>query len=259
MYPISGTDGSLVGSDEAGCDLTEHCKAAISAPMVSSSGQPRPRSRLRPKQARACQPKSDSMNLNADFTKRAVVHAAARDGTASPTPGVDRRMLDRIGAEVAPATSIVRFAPESRFSPHVHGGGEEFFVLEGVFQDEHGDFPAGSYIRNPPQSRHTPGSKPGCTIFVKLCQFDPADRTQVRLDTNTMAMREVKGRDGVKARPRFKDSREDVRLEQWGPEAAVEVAADGGLEVLVLAGSFSEGGETFVPQSWLRLPIGARF
>ena len=82
-------------------------------------------------------------------------------------------MLDRIGAEVARATSIVRYAPASRFPAHVHGGGEEFLVLDGVFQDEHGDFPAGAYIRNPPQSRHTPRSAPGCIIFVKLWQFDP--------------------------------------------------------------------------------------
>ncbi len=92
-------------------------------------------------------------------------------------------MLDRIGDEVARATSIVRYAPKSRFSAHTHGGGEEFLVLEGVFQDEHGDFPAGSYIRNPPTSSHTPGSAPGCTIFVKLWQFDPDDRAHVRIDT----------------------------------------------------------------------------
>ena len=108
-------------------------------------------------------------------------------------PGVERRMLDRIGDEVARATSIVRYAANSRFSPHVHDEGEEFLVLEGVFQDEHGDFPAGTYVRNPPQSRHTPGSEPGCVLFVKLRQFDPADRTQVRLDTSKLPMQDVTG------------------------------------------------------------------
>jgi ChrR Cupin-like domain len=132
------------------------------------------------------------------------VHAGAREWQASPMPGVERRLLDRIGDEVARATSIVRYAPESHFSPHVHGGGEAFLVLEGVFQDEHGDFPAGFYVRNPPQSRHTPGSKSGCTIFVKLWQFDPADRTHVRLDSNQTAMPEVEGRDGVRAMPLLK-------------------------------------------------------
>jgi anti-sigma factor ChrR (cupin superfamily) len=87
-------------------------------------------------------------------------------------PGVHRRMLDRIGGEVARATSIVRYAPASHFSPHIHDGGEEFLVLEGTFQDEHGGYPVGSYVRNPPTSSHTPGSSVGCTIFVKQSATD---------------------------------------------------------------------------------------
>ncbi len=199
------------------------------------------------------------MQLNADFAKRAVVHAAKLDWKASPMPGVERRMLDRIGDEVARATSIVRYAPGSRFSPHVHEGGEEFLVLEGVFQDEHGDFPTGFYVRNPPQSRHTPGSKQGCTLFVKLWQFDLADRTRVRIDTGKMTWLEVRERHGVMAMPLFKDARENVRLEQWASGAAIEFCPDGGLEVLVLEGGFSAGGETCLAQSWLRLPIGEHF
>jgi anti-sigma factor ChrR (cupin superfamily) len=199
------------------------------------------------------------MNLNADFTQRAVVHAATLEWQASPMPGVERRLLDRVGGEIARATTIVRFAPESQFSPHEHGGGEEFLVLEGVFQDETGDFPAGYYVRNPPQSHHTPSSKPGCTIFVKLWQFDLADRTHVRADTREIAMVSAAGRDGVLIMPLFRDGREDVRLERWAPHADIAFDPDGGLEVLVLDGSFREGGETFVTQSWLRLPIGARF
>ena len=95
------------------------------------------------------------MELNADFSRRAVVHAASLAWTPSPINGVERRMLDRMGGEVARATSIVRYALRSRFSPHTHGGGEEFLVLDGVFQDEHGDFPAGSLsaIRQPPRIR----------------------------------------------------------------------------------------------------------
>ncbi len=197
------------------------------------------------------------MELNADFSKRVAVHAGRLAWVPSPMAGVDRRMLDRIGDEVARATSIVRYAPGSHFSPHTHGGGEEFLVLDGVFQDEHGDFPAGSYIRNPPTSSHTPGSAPGCTIFVKLWQFDPADRTEVRLDTRARAFEPAAGRTGVQAMPLFRDAREVVRLERWAPGAKVELAVPGGLEVLVLDGGFSEGGEAFEAQSWLRLPCGA--
>ena len=127
------------------------------------------------------------MELNADFSQRVAVHAARLPWVASPIAGVERRMLDRIGDEVARATSIVRYAPASRFSAHTHGGGEEFLVLDGVFQDEHGDYPAGSYVRNPPTSRHTPGSAPGCVLFVKLWQFDLEDRTKVRRDAQAVA------------------------------------------------------------------------
>src|SRR5918993_663748 len=107
---------------------------------------------------------------NHDGTQRRL-HPARLPWAPSPMAGVERRMLDRVGGEVARATSIVRYAPGSRFSAHAHGGGEEFLVLEGVFSDEHGDFPTGSYVRNPPTSRHTPGSESGCTLFVKLWQF----------------------------------------------------------------------------------------
>ena len=197
------------------------------------------------------------MELNADFAQRAVVHAARVDWTPSPIAGVDRRMLDRIGDEVARATSIVHYAPGSRFAAHTHGGGEEFLVLDGVFQDEHGDYPAGSYVRNPPTSRHTPGSAPGCTLFVKLWQFDLEDRTQVRIDAGSSAWTSASGRPGVEFIPLFSDSREDVRLERWATDAEISLAPTGGAEILVLDGGFTEGDDRFERQSWLRLPSGA--
>jgi hypothetical protein len=198
------------------------------------------------------------MELNADFTRRVVLHGDEIAWQPSPIAGVSRRMLDRIGDEVARATSIVRYDPHSRFSPHVHGGGEEFIVLEGVFQDEHGDFPAGSYIRNPPQSRHTPGSEPGCTILVKLWQFDLVDRTHVRIATDKIGRVADGERPGVAVTPLFKDAREDVRLEHWAPGAEVVVDADGGAELFVLDGGFREGGDELHRHSWLRVPIGYR-
>jgi anti-sigma factor ChrR (cupin superfamily) len=202
-------------------------------------------------------PEETAVNLNSDFGNRAALHAGRLDWTPSPIRGVDRRMLDRVGEEVARATSIVRYAPGSHFSAHIHGGGEEFLVLDGVFQDEHGDFPEGSYIRNPPTTSHTPGSDTGCTIFVKLWQFDPHDRTPVRLDTNSGAFVPVAGRPGVEVLPLFEDAHERVRLERWAAGAAIELRASGGIELLVLDGGFTEGGEAFEIQSWLRLPAGA--
>jgi anti-sigma factor ChrR (cupin superfamily) len=197
------------------------------------------------------------MEINADFSKRVAVHAARLPWVPSPMTGVDRRMLDRIGDEVARATSIVRYAPHSHFSAHTQGGGEEFLVLDGIFQDEHGDFPAGSYIRNPPTSRHTPGSSSGCVIFVKLWQFDPEDRTQVRFDTAATPFTPAPTRPGVELIPLFRNDREDVRIERWAPNGIIAFDAPSGAELLVLEGGFEDGEDRFDPYSWLRLPPGS--
>ncbi len=196
------------------------------------------------------------MNLNADFTARAAIHAARLPWVPSPTPGVERRMLDRVGGEVARATSIVRYAPGSQFPPHTHGGGEEILVLDGVFSDETGDFPAGTYLRNPPGSRHRPGSAPGCTLLVKLWQMDPGDRATVRCDWACAPPERLAA--GVESTLLFGNDEESVRVERWAPGAVVDRAAPGGLELLVLEGGFDSLGEPFEPLSWLRRPDGDR-
>ena len=157
------------------------------------------------------------MNLHDDFSQRVLLSTAQMPWVPSPIAGVERRLLDRIGGEVARATSIVRYAPGSQFPSHTHGGGEEFIVLEGVFQDEHGDYPAGSYVRNPPRSRHKPGSEPGCTIFVKLWQFDPQDRQEFVANIANLVLLPEPDRPGVSAATLFADARETVRIEQWVP------------------------------------------
>ena len=111
--------------------------------------------------------------INANFEERVVVHAAARPWLASPVSGVERRPLDRVGGETARATSIVRYQPGSTFPAHRHTGGEEYLVLDGVFEDENGRDGPGTYVRNPPGSCHAPRAPTGCTIFVKLWQFEP--------------------------------------------------------------------------------------
>ncbi len=187
------------------------------------------------------------MRVNADFTKRVAVHFDQNDWVASPSAGVERKMLDRIGEEVARATTIVRFAPGSAFAAHTHDGGEEYLVLEGVFQDETGDFPVGSYVRNPPTSSHTPSAKEGATILVKLHQFDPDDRTEVR--------RSINGKGNVQL---FKDAHEEVRMLNLASGEALELDAAQGLELFVIDGSVRESDEEFATWDWLRLPPGTQ-
>lgn len=196
------------------------------------------------------------MELNADVSRRAIVHAGQHEWVPSPMAGVHRRMLERIGEEVARATSIVRYAKGSSFSAHTHGGGEEFFVLEGTFEDEHGAYPAGTYVRNPPGTTHTPGASDGCTILVKLWQFDPQDRNQFSIDTTRRPFATDPARADVEIMTLHEDAHETVRLERYAPGAQVPLAAPGGVELLVLDGGFTLDGEGFSPQSWLRLPPG---
>jgi quercetin dioxygenase-like cupin family protein len=119
------------------------------------------------------------MNIRADLNQTAYLANTDFEWLPSPLAGVERVLLDRVGDEVAVATSLVRYAPGAKFDAHVHTLGEEFVVLEGVFSDEHGDYPVGSYLRNPPGTSHTPHSDPGCVIFVKLRQFADDDLTPV--------------------------------------------------------------------------------
>ena len=197
------------------------------------------------------------MEINADFDRRVALHADRLPWVSSPTPGVERRMLDRVGEEVARATSIVRYAPGSNFPRHVHGGGEEFLVLEGVFSDENGDMPQGTYVRNPPGSAHSPRSAEGCTIFVKLWQFQPDDNLTVRLPSDQIVFAPDALRPGVHVALLHEHPDEFVRLEQWEPDQVVTLDLPSGGEFLVLDGTFVECGERFERQSWLRLPPGA--
>lgn len=199
------------------------------------------------------------MNINADFTQRVLLHSSRLKWQDSPMPGVQRRPLDRVGDELARATSIVRYDPDSRFSPHVHTGGEEFIVLSGVFQDEHGDYPAGSYVRNPPQSRHTPGSAEGCIIFVKLWQFDPDDRQQLTIDMHTTTLSADPARPGIRSATLYQDAFETVRLEHWEAGQTIELDTTGGAECLVLDGGLTESGEQLETLSWLRIPVDGGF
>ncbi len=195
------------------------------------------------------------MDLNADFTKRVVLHSADIPWEDSPMPGVTRRRLDRVDTDDERVTTIVRYAPGSKFSSHVHTGGEEFIVLDGVFQDDYGDWPVGSYIRNPPQSKHTPGSDDGCTIFVKLWQFQPDDRTFVHANLDKLGAIPDRDREGANVSPLYKDQYEDVRLERWDAGSSIEVDATGGAELFVLDGTLTESGETLSKHSWLRSPV----
>jgi len=174
-------------------------------------------------------------------------------------PGVERMMLDRIGDEVARATSLVRYAPNSVFSPHVHHGGEEFLVLEGEFGDEHRVYPAGTYVRNPIGSQHSPRvGEQGCVIFVKLHQFDQDDDAHVVTDTQS-ANWPPEDPPGFAELPLHEFRNERVSLIRWAPNTHYgEHAHRGGEEIFVIEGSFCDEHGEYPAGTWLRFPDQSR-
>ena len=195
------------------------------------------------------------MRIRADFAAPAAIAADEHRWVASPESGVERVMLDRVGDEVAVATSIVRYAPGSRFAAHRHDRGEEFLVLDGVFADEHGRYPAGTYVRNPPGSAHSPRSDEGCLLFVKLRQFAPDDGAYVVIDTN--AFGPPLADDAVRVRRLHRFGREQVLLVDGAANRELTLAAvDVPRECFVVAGTVDVGGRGLTRLGWSRIPAG---
>jgi anti-sigma factor ChrR (cupin superfamily) len=197
------------------------------------------------------------MLINADLTQRAVVDTAALRWADSPMPGVARKMLERDGGEVARATSLVRYAAGSRFERHVHGGGEEILVLDGIFSDENGDYPAGTYLRNPPGSSHAPFSTAGCTLFVKLRQFAADDRARLVIDTNSAAWLDGKT-DAYSEMLLHQHGAERIYLIKWhAGKSFPRHIHRGGEEIFILAGTYADEHGTYPKGSWVRAPVGS--
>ncbi|MDX5405441.1 MAG: cupin domain-containing protein [Chromatiaceae bacterium] len=194
------------------------------------------------------------MQVNSDFSRRVVVVPGDYNFVDSPLAGVSRMMLDRAGDEVARATSIVRYAPGSGYSSHTHDGGEEILVLEGVFSDEHGDYPAGSYLRNPPGTSHQPFSKDGCTLLVKLWQFAADDSEQLVIDTRNQSWRQGLV-PGLSVMPLHEHNGVSTALVRWAPNTQFNRHIHvGGEEILVLEGLFRDEHGEYPAGSWLRNP-----
>lgn len=197
---------------------------------------------------------------NADLSRPAMVDTASAPWVPSPRAGVDRKPLDRIGGEMAArSTTVVRYGPGASFHAHGHPLGEEILVLEGIFSDEHGDYPAGTFFLNPPGFRHAPFSRQGCVILVKLCQYAGAGRDHVVVDTTTAAWQPGAAA-GVASLPLYshEDFPETIALLRLDAGVALPRAtAPGGEEIFVLDGTLEDATRRYPAGSWLRDPPGA--
>jgi anti-sigma factor ChrR (cupin superfamily) len=193
------------------------------------------------------------MNINADYSQRVVINHHDLPWIASPEMGVERRMLERLGDEVAKATSIVRYQPGSKFKTHTHELGEEIFVLEGVFSDEAGHYPAGSYVMNPPGSSHAPFSESGCTLFVKLRHLGPDQVEREVIDTQTATWHQGMV-PGLTVMPLMKQGSGST-LVRWAPQTFFNPHRHyGGEEIFVVDGVFEDEHGRYPAGSWIRSP-----
>ncbi len=204
---------------------------------------------------------NDVVSLRTDLSRLEVVHTDEMQWEPSPSAGVERKRLSLAGpAEAGRVTSVVRYAPGSRFSGHPHPDGEEILVLSGVFSDERGDHPAGTFLLNPQGYSHAPRSEPGCELFVKLRQYPGLARAQVRIDTTT-AKWEPYAFDGVErlllfAAPEYPESMHLLRIAAGA--SIPTLTLEGGEELFVLDGTLSDEHGHYRPGTWVRYPPGTR-
>lgn len=199
-------------------------------------------------------PTSLQTYVNADFSRPAWLLAGEHAWLPSPQLGVERVLLDRIGAEKARATSLVRYAPGSCFPAHRHPGGEEILVLSGIFSADGEDHHAGTYLRNPPGSRHAPASPSGCLLLVKLWQMSPEEVRPVRVDSRDP--RNWQGQGARRSCPLFEGFGEVVSLQKLAAGMPLFEKLPRSAELLIIEGALIamlEGRRTRFPSgSWLR-------
>ena len=194
------------------------------------------------------------MKIHTDLKLRVIANTAGMPWAPSPVNGIDRKMLERDGDEVARATSLVRYAPNSSFTSHPHELGEEFLVLDGVFEDEHGKYPAGTYVKNPPGSSHTPLTETGCTLFVKLRYQDPSDDERVVIDTQSAEWHQGLV-PGLNVMPLASFGTTNTALVRWAPGTYFSPHRHfGGEEIFVVDGVFEDEHGRYPKGFWLRSP-----
>ena len=195
-------------------------------------------------------------DINADLSQQVMIDTCQIQWEASPSGTVWRKPLYREGGEFGPVTSIVKYDAGGKFRTHPHPQGEEIYVLDGEFCDEYGRYPAGTYLLNPDGSEHAPYSDIGCTLFVRLRQYDGDQRKQIATNTHAMEWRQgmVKG---LTVLPLYSQPQypENMALVRWQPGTYFpEHTHPGGEEILVLEGEFEDDFGTYPVGSWIRSP-----
>lgn len=194
-----------------------------------------------------------NIDLNMDFSKTAYLLPTQQHWSNSPANGISGIPLERESAESGHATSFVSYQAGSSFPRHQHIHGEEIYVIDGVLSDENGDYPAGTYIRNPAGLHHSPFSKQGCTLFVKLNQFQTDDNQQIVIKPEQQQW--GNGIGNLKVCSLHSFNTESTALVWWPSNEVFQPHAHyGGEEVVVLKGTFFDEHGEYPEGSWIRSP-----
>lgn len=198
--------------------------------------------------------------INTDFSIPAFLQTESLEWQPSPVAGVMRKRLELVGLHNPRLTTLVKFAPGSTFKEHGHDGGEEFFVLSGIFSDASGDYGAGSYVRNPPGTFHAPFTDEGCTILVKLRQFQSLDNKQLVVDSTAIGSKWLStGDPGVSCLKLHHFATEKIFLYCIRPQSLMANRVyTHGLEIYLYEGSISDGENCYTQGTWIRYPAGIR-
>ncbi len=191
--------------------------------------------------------------INMNLSQKVIIDTNDEKWVESPSKKVLRIRLEREKEESGHATSIVTYKPGATFSAHKHPLGEEIYVLEGVFSDEYGDYPAGSYLRNPPDTSHSPFSREGCTILVKLDQFQSDDLEPVNINTHDSKW--YPGHGGLRVMPLHSFELQSTALVKWpAGQKFLSHSHFGGEEIFVLSGCFKDEYGEYSKGTWIRSP-----
>jgi anti-sigma factor ChrR (cupin superfamily) len=80
--------------------------------------------------------------------------------------GIDMRVLYGAPGKGGAAAAFLRYQPGAKVPAHEHPGYELIQVLVGSQTDERGTHRAGTFVVNPPGSRHAVESAEGCVVLA---------------------------------------------------------------------------------------------
>jgi anti-sigma factor ChrR (cupin superfamily) len=191
-----------------------------------------------------------SSELNLNFTQKVVIETPIKKGIEFPTEGFKMILLEG-SRETEHITSIISYNSGSINQNFNQTQGEEIFVLSGNYINEFGEHPAGTYLRIPPGSSYQAFNQTGCTLFIKINQFNGGDNQKTIINTNEQKW--LQGHGNLQVMPLHHFRTEGTALVKWPTnEKFVRHSHYGGEEILVLSGKFQDEHGSYPKLTWIR-------